>query len=235
MKGWKRSMENTTLQIIDSNTENTQNLGLACHFEDLEKYGHFIPRPAEKEDGFFFLHSKDTVSVEGMMVFDRDLPYYNVNVKDTILVEKSKREALIRQLEKLEIENDKFRQLLGGRKNRLYSKKEKQLQHIFILADALEGKSNAEIQKSRGKKYSKSAISRVLAVNVRPDMAPDEYSACRGHDLARLRRIYNRDTSHTTLFMPFEDIEKWYDKRASAKLKHSNNPCSQVEQLENTK
>ena len=228
-------MENTTLQITDGNIENTHNLGLACHFEDLEKYGRFIPRPDEKEEGFSFLHSKDTVYVKGMMVFDDYLPYYNVNVDDTILVEKSKRADLIKRLEKLKDENNKMKKLLGDRTNRIYSKKEKQMQHVFILADALSGKSNAAIQKSRGEKYSRSAISRVLAVSVRPDMTPDEYKACREQDLTRLRKVYDRDTTHTTLFMPFEAIEEWYDNRAKTKLKHSPNPSLQAEHLENSK
>jgi len=228
-------MDNNTFLKSDSNTENNQAFGLACHFEDIEKYGRFIPRPDEKEEGFSFLHSKDTVYVKGMMVFDDYLPYYNVNVDDTILVEKSKRAELINRLEKLKDENNKMKNLLGDRTNRIYSKKEKLMQHVFILADALSGKSNADIQKSRGKKYSRSAISRVLAVNVRPDMTPDEYKACREQDLTRLRKVYDRDTTHTTLFMPFKAIEEWYDNRAKTKLKQSQNPSLQVEHLENTK
>ena len=216
---------------ISNNTTNITADGYktVIHFDDLVNYGSAAPTYLVKKEGFEDIQVGDTAKVTSMIEYGKYLSFYPVDIKGTVLVEYSKIKALNDRISKLEEDNLKMKKMLGDRTDRLYSKKEKQMQHIYILADALNGKSNTDIQKSRGKNYSRSAISRVIAVNVRPEMTPNEYKARREQDLARLRKVYDRDTTHTILFMSFDAIEEWYDERAKAKLKHPHNLSSQVE------
>ena len=93
-----------------------------------------------------------------------------------------------------------------------YSKRKAQINQIYILSDALDGYKNSEICRIRG--VSPQSVSRVLAIHIQPGMTDDERKKAREDDLARLRKIYDRDVNRTIIFGPFGLVEEWYDHKA---------------------
>ena len=203
---------------MDGNEIQGKKYILGMSFRDLLEKGQLEPVIVrEKKNIFDDIQTGDTVTVS-MMDYFSGVPYYPVSIRDAVLIERKQLKDLVEKVERLENDNRKMKKLLQEKGKNTYSLKDKLASHSIILMDAaLLGKSNKEIERTR--RYSRSAISRVLAISVKPGMTEDEMNLARQTDLKRLSEIY-RSRDKSIRYPDFDIVEKWYDRKVKAKLEH---------------
>ena len=203
---------------MNDNDVKEKQLIYSVNFADILAKGQDAPVIArEKKNIFDDIQPGDAVTVS-MMEHLSGISYYPVSVRNAVLIEGKKFKDLVEKVERLENDNRKMKKLLQEKGKNTYRLKDKLAAHSIILMDAaLLGKSNKEIERTR--RYSRSAISRVLAISVKPGMTEDELNLARQTDLKRLSEIYrSRDKSIRN--PDFDIVEKWYDRKVKAKLEH---------------
>ncbi len=190
----------------------------SVNFADILAKGQDAPViEREKKNIFDDIQMGDTVTVS-MMEHLAGIPYYPLSVRNAVLIEGKQFKDLVEKVERLESDNRKMKKLLQEKGKNTYSLKDKLASHSIILMDAaLLGKSNKEIERTR--RYSRSAISRVLAISVKPGMTEDELSVARENDLRRLYAIYE-SRNKMIRYPTFDIVEKWYEQKAKATLEH---------------
>ena len=192
----------------------------AITFKELTNGEISIDTPVvEKEDGISTLKKGDMLTVSSELWFDADtgIGYARMENEKYVLMDNEQFDRILKnfayyekEISQLQFDNTKYANKLKKSKKFTYSKKAAQQNQIYILSDALEGKRNIEIHRTRG--FSTQSIARVLAVSPKPGMTEIEVKECKAKDLARLRKIYDRD-NRSIIFGPFDLVEEWYDHK----------------------